>query len=255
MDIQLNHVIEAIAAATPARAGTPLVVGLAGSVAAGKSTLAALLATGWRGLGRRVEVVSTDGFLYPNKILQERGLSLRKGFPESYDRLAFGQFLDASRQDGGDSRGIYVPTYSHQTYDVSHDAKRKIAPSDILVVEGINALQPFFTAGRLDVSIYLDALEADLFHWYYQRGSRLREAAKSDPTSYFVRYLNLSDTEWDAQLKAFWNDVNLPNLQQHIAPTRELAGYAMHKTRDHTLRVVQTPSSLRIVRGADQISR
>ncbi len=245
METQLHDVIKSIAATAPSRDSAPLVVGLAGSVAAGKSTLAATLAQGWRDLGRRVEVVSTDGFLYPNKILQERGLLLRKGFPESYDHHAFGLFLAAVRGDGDanqDRRTILVPTYSHQTYDVSFEAGREIVPSDILVVEGINALQPVFTAGKLDVSIYLDALEADLFHWYYERGLRLREAAKLDPTSFFVRYLNLSDAEWDVQLKAFWNDINLPNLHQHIAPTRQLARYILHKTRDHTLRVVQTPS-------------
>jgi type I pantothenate kinase len=246
MDTNLHDVINSMAAAEPAHSGAPLVVGLAGSVAAGKSTLAAKLAEGWRNMGRRVEVVSTDGFLHPNRILQERGLLLRKGFPESYDQHAFGLFLDAVRRDGKrggkDSGKVVVPTYSHQTYDVSFDAAREIAPSDILVVEGINALQPVFTAGKLDISIYLDALEADLFHWYYERGSRLREAAKHDPTSFFVRYLNLSDAEWDAQLKAFWNDINLPNLHQHIAPTRTFAGYVMHKTRDHVLSVVQTPS-------------
>jgi type I pantothenate kinase len=242
MDQQLHNVIKSIAAAVPAHDGAPLVVGLAGSVAAGKSTLAAKLAEGWRALGRRVEVVSTDGFLHPNKILQERGLLLRKGFPESYDHHAFSLFLDAVRGDGKDGGKFVVPTYSHQTYDVSFGAGREIAPSDILVVEGINALQSVFTAGKLDISIYLDALETDLFHWYYERGSRLREAAKLDPTSFFVRYLSLSDAEWDVQLRAFWNDINLPNLHQHIAPTRHLAGYVMHKTRDHTLSVVRTPS-------------
>lgn len=247
MDKQLHDVIKSIAAAVPTHDGAPLVVGLAGSVAAGKSTLAAKLAEGWRDLGRRVEVVSTDGFLHPNKILQERGLVLRKGFPESYDHHAFSAFLDAVRgggKGGGKDGGrVVVPTYSHQTYDVSSDAGREIAPSDILVVEGINALQPVFTAGKLDISIYLDALETDLFHWYYERGTRLREAAKYDPTSFFVRYLNLSNAEWDAQLKAFWNDINLPNLHQHIAPTRQLAGYVMHKTRDHTVSLVQRPSA------------
>ncbi|MCA3043602.1 MAG: hypothetical protein ING51_11365, partial [Rhodocyclaceae bacterium] len=157
-------------------------------------------------------------------------------------------FLDAVRgggKGGGKDGGrVVVPTYSHQTYDVSSDAGREIAPSDILVVEGINALQPVFTAGKLDIAIYLDALETDLFHWYYERGSRLREAAKLDPTSFFVRYLSLSDAEWDVQLRAFWNDINLPNLHQHIAPTRQLAGYVMHKTQDHTLSVVQAPSPI-----------
>ncbi|MCA2998125.1 MAG: type I pantothenate kinase [Burkholderiales bacterium] len=243
MDQQLHDVIKSIAAAVPTHGGTPLVVGLAGSVAAGKSTLAGKLADGWRDLGRRVEVVSTDGFLHPNRILQKRGLLLRKGFPESYDHHAFSAFLDAVWRDGKHGGKVVVPTYSHQTYDVSFDAGREIAPSDILVVEGINALQPAFTAGKLDISIYLDAVETDLFDWYYERGTRLREAAKYDPTSFFVRYLSLSDAEWDAQLKAFWNDINLPNLYQHIAPTRQLADYVLHKTRGHTLSVVRTPSS------------
>lgn len=244
MDKHLNQVIEAIAATAPSRDGAPLVVGLAGSVAAGKSTLAARLAEGWRNMGRRVEVVSTDGFLYPNDVLQARGLQLRKGFPESYDSAAFTAFLDVARGGGvgrGGSSGLFVPVYSHQTYDVSRETRREIAPSDILVVEGINALQSAFTAGRLDVPVYLDAVEADLFHWYYERGSRLREAAKTDPTSFFVRYLGLSDAEWDAQLRLFWNDINLPNLQMHIAPTKMYADYVFEKARDHTLSVVHVP--------------
>ena len=153
-------------------------MGLAGSVAAGKSTLAGQLATAWRDQGKRVEVVSTDGFLFSNTVLEARGLLTRKGFPESYDSASFSAFLDAVRQN----KPARVPVYSHQTYDILQQ-RRQIQPVDIMIVEGINALQPVFTAGRLDFAIYLDAAEIDLFHWYHERAMRLREGAKTDSSS------------------------------------------------------------------------
>jgi type I pantothenate kinase len=210
--------------------GRPLIVGLAGSVAAGKTTLAKQMATAWQAKGTQVEVVSTDGFLHPNAELSERGLLLRKGFPESYDAARLAAFLDDIRA----GRPTSVPIYSHQTYDVLSNG-RELAPADVVIVEGINALQPVFTAGKLDGAIYLDAAEDDLFHWYYERGNRLREAARADPTSFFVRYLALSDAEWDAQLRKFWVDINLPNLHSHIAPSRTEAHFHLVKQRDHQI--------------------
>ena len=217
-----------------AKSGAPYIVGLAGSVAAGKSTLALRLATDWRAAGRRVEIVSTDGFLYPNATLIERHLLVRKGFPESYDATAFAAFLAAMR----DGKPAAVPIYSHQTYDVLEAAPRDVPAADIVIVEGINALQPTFTARKLDVAIYLDATEGDLFRWYYARGMQLREAAKVDPTSYFVRYLALSEAAWDKQLRAFWEEINLPNLRLHILPTRALADFVLRKNSDHAITVV-----------------
>jgi type I pantothenate kinase len=206
-------------------------------VAAGKTTLAAQLAEAWRAEGKRVEIVSTDGFLLPNATLIAQNLLNRKGFPESYDAEAFARFLAAVKS----GRPTSVPVYSHQTYDIVQDAPRVIAPAEIVIVEGINALQAGFTAGKLDAAVYLDASEADLFNWYYARGMRLREAARADPQSYFVRYLALSDAAWDQQLKAFWNDINLPNLRHHIAPSRTAADYVLLKNAEHKLAMTAAP--------------
>jgi type I pantothenate kinase len=219
--------------------GRPLLIGLAGSVAAGKTTLAKQMATAWQAQGARVEVVSTDGFLHPNSVLSERGLLLRKGFPESYDAAGFAEFLAAVKTRHTEQR-ISVPIYSHQTYDVLSNG-RVLMPADVIIVEGINALQPAFTAGKLDGAIYLDAAEDDLFHWYYERGSRLRDAARADPSSFFVRYLALSDEEWDQQLRKFWFEINLLNLHAHIAPSRSEAQFHLMKQRDHQISLLRAP--------------
>jgi type I pantothenate kinase len=206
-------------------------IGLAGSVAAGKSTLAAELAQKERALGKSVEVVSTDGFLFPNAELERRGILGRKGFPESYDAAAFTVFLDALRS------GVpaMVPIYSHQTYDILPGEHREITHPEVMIVEGINALQQVFTAGKLDYKIYLHAEEEDLFHWYRERLLRLRREAKTNPSSYFVRFLEFTDAQWEARIRSIWETVNLPNLREHILPTRDLADEVLVKGPDHVL--------------------
>ena len=206
-------------------------VGLAGSVAAGKSTLAAQLAQKEQALGKTVEVVSTDGFLYPNAELERRGLLARKGFPESYDGAAFADFLDALRA----GKSAKVPIYSHQTYDINPDKQREIPHSDLVIIEGINALQPFFTEDKLDHKIYLHAEESDLFAWYRERLLRLRAEAHTDPASYFTRFLELSDAAWEDRIQTIWETVNLPNLREHILPTRDLADEVLVKGPDHAM--------------------
>lgn len=206
-------------------------VGLAGSVAAGKSTLAVQLAQKEQALGKTVEVVSTDGFLYPNAELERRGLLARKGFPESYDGAAFADFLDALRA----GKSAKVPIYSHQTYDIQSDKQLEIPPSDLVIIEGINALQPDFTAGKLDYKLYLHAEESDLFRWYRERLLRLRHEAKSDPQSYFERFLEFTEAQWEARIKTIWETVNLPNLREHILPTRDLADEVLVKGPDHAM--------------------
>nr|WP_309695729.1 hypothetical protein [Armatimonas sp.] len=206
-------------------------IGLAGSVAAGKSTLAAQMAERERAAGKTVEVVSTDGFLLPNAILEAHGLLTRKGFPESYDAQAFTAFLDALR-NGQPTR---VPIYSHQTYDILPEAQREIPTPDLVIIEGINALQPAFTEGKLDYRIYLHAEEADLFRWYHERLVRLRDAAFTDPLSYFTRFLKLSHEEWETYIKTIWETINLPNLHAHILPTKALADEVLVKGADHKI--------------------
>jgi type I pantothenate kinase len=208
-----------------------VLVGLAGSVAAGKSTLAAQLAQQERAAGKSVAVVSTDGFLLPNATLEARGLLARKGFPESYDAAAFTSFLDALRA----GVSAHVPVYSHQIYDILPGAPQELIPPALVIIEGINALQPQFTDGKLDFRLYLHADESDLFRWYSERLIRLRDAARIDPSSYFTRFLALSETEWNARIRTIWESVNLPNLHEHILPTRALADQVLVKAADHSL--------------------
>ena len=206
-------------------------VGLAGSVAAGKSTLAAQLAEKERALGKTVEVVSTDGFLLPNAELERRGILGRKGFPESYDVAAFADFLNALRS----GQPAQAPIYSHQTYDILPHQRREILRPDLVIIEGINALQPAFTGGKLDHTLYLHAEESDLFRWYQERLVRLRSDARTDPESYFTRFLELSEDAWQERIKSIWETVNLPNLREHILPTRALADEVLIKKADHQL--------------------
>ena len=207
-------------------------IGLAGSVAAGKSTLAAQLAERERAAGKTVEVVSTDGFLLPNAELERRGLLGRKGFPESYDAAAFTAFLDALRS----GEPATVPIYSHQTYDILPGQQRELLRPELVIVEGINALQPIFTDGKLDHKIYLHAEEADLFRWYRERLVRLRNDARTDSASYFTRFLELSEASWEERIRTIWETVNLPNLREHILPTKPLADEILVKGPDHRLR-------------------
>lgn len=206
-------------------------IGLAGSVAAGKSTLAAQMAERERAAGKTVEVVSTDGFLLPNAVLEARGLLTRKGFPESYDAQAFTAFLDALRN----GQPAHVPVYSHQIYDRLPGAQREIPTPDLVILEGINALQPAFTEGRLDYRLYLHAEEGDLFRWYRERLVHLRDAAHADPTSYFTRFIKLAHEEWEAYIKTIWETINLPNLHTHILPTKALADEVLVKGADHRI--------------------
>lgn len=203
------------------------IIGLAGSVAAGKSTLAAQLSKENPG----TEVVSTDGFLLPNAELERRGLLGRKGFPESYDAEALSRFLDALRA-GEPAR---IPLYSHQTYDIVPGQFRELLPPERVIVEGINALQPRFTAGKLDLRLYLHAEETALFRWYRERLLRLRDDARTDPSSYFTRFLELTDDAWEGRIRQVWETVNLPNLHEHILPTRALADWVVEKEPDHSL--------------------
>lgn len=206
-------------------------VGLAGSVAAGKSTLAAQLAEKEQALGKTVEVVSTDGFLLPNAELERRGLLAHKGFPESYDVAAFTDFLDALRAE----KPALAPIYSHQTYDIRPGEYREVIGPDVVIIEGINALQPVFTQGKLDRKIYLHAEEPDLFRWYRERLLQLRDTARTDPDSYFVRFLGFTEAQWETRIKTIWETVNLPNLREHILPTRDLADQVLVKGPDHVI--------------------
>ncbi len=213
------------------------VVGLTGAVAAGKSTLAAALVETLRAapVSLRVECVATDGFLRPNDELDAAGLTLRKGYPESYDAEAMDGALLSVRR----ARTVF-PGYSHLTYDLDPALARAIAPPDILIVEGLG----FTPTTPVDVRLYLDAEEADLETWFVARFLGFCEAAREDQASFYHRFREL-DGEGAAQVaRLVWREINLPNLRHNIAPLREVSDIVVRKGSGHDLReiVVRAPA-------------
>jgi type I pantothenate kinase len=225
----------------------PFIIGLAGSVAAGKSTTArvlqALLAR-WQS-HPRVELVPTDGFLFPNAVLEARGLMTRKGFPESYDLPRLLNFL-ADVKSG--KAQVEAPVYSHLIYDVLPDQILVVEQPDIVIVEGLNVLQPAtlpkdgqaipFVSDFFDFSIFIDAAEALVEAWYVERFLRLRQTAFRDPASYFHRYATLSEEEARETGLKIWKSINLVNLKENILPTRQRADLILRKGEDHAVESV-----------------
>ncbi|UYM03826.1 type I pantothenate kinase [Solicola gregarius] len=226
---------------------TPYVIGLAGSVAVGKSTTARLLREllSHTAPKARVDLVTTDGFLLPNAELRRRELLERKGFPESYDRKALLRFV-MNVKSGREV--IEAPLYSHLKYDVTDDVVTLDHP-DIVIVEGLNVLQPARMRGDgrpglaisdfFDFSIYVDASHRDIRQWYVNRFLRLRETAFRDPASYFVRYAGLDHNQAIERAETLWDTINGPNLKQNIAPTRGRATLVLRKDSDHSVRWVR----------------
>jgi type I pantothenate kinase len=226
---------------------TPFVIGLAGSVAVGKSTTARLLQqmlAHWPA-HPQVSLVTTDGFLHPNAELIRRGILHRKGFPESYDRKALLRFV-MDIKSGKDE--VEAPVYSHLTYDVT-DEKVTVKSPDVVIIEGLNVLQPapVMPDGRtglavsdfFDFSIYVDAARSDIEGWYVDRFLRLRETAFRDPASYFAKYAGLSHDEAVTEARRIWSEINGPNLAQNVAPTRSRATLVLRKDGDHSVRWVR----------------
>ena len=227
---------------------TPFIIGIAGSVAVGKSTFARVL----RALLARwpdhpdVDLITTDGFLHPNRVLEAQGILRRKGFPESYDIRQLLQFLTDVKAAQGP---VQAPVYSHQSYDIVPGQFQVVDRPDIVIVEGLNVLQRDESAGgradRLfvsdffDFTIYLDADEADIEAWYIARFLQLRETVFRDPQSYFHRYAALTDAQAVETAREIWRTINGENLRENILPTRDRARLVLEKGRDHAVRRVR----------------
>ena len=222
----------------------PFVIGMAGSVAVGKSTTARILQallSRWPDHGR-VALVTTDGFLYPNKVLEEKGLMLRKGFPESYDQKKVLNFLSAIKSGKPE---VKAPVYSHLRYDIVSGQDIKVERPDILIFEGLNVLQRgddalrVFVSDFFDFSIYVHAEEKLLQDWFIARFFKLKDGAFKNPDSYFHHFSKLSKKEAMDMAKTVWKEINLLNLRQNIRPTMERADLVLVKGKEHAVEEVK----------------
>jgi type I pantothenate kinase len=218
----------------------PFIIGVAGSVAVGKSTVARLLKellSRWEGTPK-VSLVTTDGFLYPNSELERRNLMARKGFPESYDRKALLQFV--SEIKSGKDR-VKAPVYSHLAYDIIPGETVTIDEPDVVIIEGLNVLQtpekdqPVALSDFFDFKIYVDAETSDIKTWYLDRFKKLRAGAFTNPKSYFHRYAEMESNDAFATAEGFWENINLPNLRENIAPTLSRATLVLRKGSNHAV--------------------
>ena len=222
---------------------SPFVLGIAGSVAVGKSTVARVLRdmlARWPETPQ-VQLITTDGFLYPNDELERRGIAHRKGFPESYDRRSLLRFVSQVKSGVPEVR---APHYSHLIYDIVPGEFTVVEKPDILIVEGLNVLQPatamhpLAVSDLFDFSIYVDARTADIEEWFTTRFLKLKERAFTDPNSYFRRFAGLEDDEERALAHEYWKGINEPNLIENIRPTRARASLVLRKEADHRVQKV-----------------
>lgn len=215
----------------------PFIIGIAGSVAVGKSTTARLLQILLTRYFKNltVDLVTTDGFLYPNKQLRDRGILDRKGFPESYNMDLLLSFLDQLKS--GEQR-IESPVYSHEVYDILKDEKQTLIQPDIVIVEGINVFQNpsnqhLYVSDFFDFSIYVDAEESLIYHWYIERFKLILELAKDDPQNYYHEVAKWPLKNAIALATDTWNNINKINLMEYILPTRNRADVILHKSQKH----------------------
>ena len=241
----LHHTTDTFLGSRPSH--TPYVIGVAGSVAVGKSTVARILRTllsRWPS-HPRVDLITTDGFLHPNRVLESRGLLARKGFPESYDVRSLIQFMADVKAGQG---AVHAPVYSHQAYDIVPGEFQVVDRPDIVIVEGLNVLQSGDGSGRtarvfvsdfFDFSIYMDADEADIEHWYVDRFQALRETVFRDPRSYFHRYASLGNAEAEKTAREIWRTINGVNLRDNIMASRDRARLVLEKDGEHSVRRIR----------------
>lgn len=216
----------------------PFIIGVSGSVAVGKSTTSRLLQLLLTRTYKhsKVEMVTTDGFLYPNKVLTEQNILNKKGFPESYNMELLINFLDAMKSGAEAS----IPVYSHEIYDIVPNKQQTLSAPDFLIVEGINVFQNpqnerLYMSDYFDFSIYIDADSKHIENWYLERFKALLDLAKMDTTNYYHRFTEWSADEALAFAKNIWKSINLVNLEKYIEPTRNRAELILHKSEDHKI--------------------
>ena len=216
----------------------PVLFGVSGAVGIGKSTTAAILTEELTALGATTEVIATDGFLLPTAELERRGLGMRKGFPESYDAALL---ADVLRRLRAGERDVVVPVYSHEIYDRVDGPGRMLGAADVVVVEGVNALQPP-AVDLLDVALYLEADEADLRRWFTERFLVLCAEADADPArpSFYRMFAGMEESQRRELADATWVHINGVNLRDHIGPSRNRASHVLRKSGDHSVEALDT---------------
>lgn len=219
----------------------PFIIGIAGSVAVGKSTTARVLQVllqRWDS-HPRVDLITTDGFLYPSKVLKERNLMDRKGFPESYNRLDLMRFVTEVKSG---QPLVKAPIYSHFAYDIIPGEFIEVRQPDIIILEGLNVLQTgptLMVSDLFDFSIYVDALTTDIERWYIDRFMKLRNTAFREPGAHFAHYADIDEAQARHKARDIWQSINLPNLVENIAPTRIRASLVLRKGADHSVQWVR----------------
>jgi type I pantothenate kinase len=240
-DDAYRHLARQVAARRDGPAPPPVLFGVTGGVAAGKSTTAEAIRCHLEAGGCTVALLATDAFLWPNEELERRGLTMRKGFPESYDVEALVHALRELKA----GRAVEAPVYSHRTYDRLPGEVHRIEPTtDVVVVEGVNVLQPE-VAAELTASVYVDAAEEDARTWFFRRFVELCESARDDPSSFYAPLAFLGEGVRRTVADAAWEGVNAVNLREHIAPTRARATWILRKRPDHSVRSLEGPAGAR----------